>query len=43
MVAVWVGRYTAALGRRLAKGASGFFTGRDTGTEELAYEVSRAV
>lgn len=30
-------------GEGLAKGASGFFTGRDTGTEELAREVSSAI
>lgn len=28
-------------GEGLAKGSSGFFTGRDTGTEELAIEVAR--
>ena len=28
-------------GEALAKGASGFFTGRDTGTEELATELAR--
>ncbi len=30
-------------GEGLEKGASGFFTGRDSGTEELAYEVVSAI
>src|SRR5579884_4228768 len=30
-------------GDGLAKGPSGFFTGRDTGTEELALQIARAI
>ncbi len=31
------------IGEGVEKGASGFFTGRDSGTEELAYEVVSAI
>ena len=30
-------------GEGLAKGPSGFFTGRDVGTEQLCYEIARAI
>jgi len=30
-------------GEGLAKGPSGFFTGRDTGTEELTYQIAKAI
>lgn len=33
----------ARLGEGMEKGSSGFFTGRDTGTEELAQEVAAAI